>query len=306
MSGDIRIQKNVDLSRMHTLHGQAAASFFCKAKKREDFVEAVDFANKNNLDVLVLGGGSNIAFVNSTVNKLVIKNDYKKKEVVKDEEGYVEILVSSGYPVGRLINETVDAGYTGFEYHLGLPGTVGGALYMNSKWTKPKTYFGDNLISANLIDKNGSVRTVDRKYFQFSYDFSIIQKTGEILLDAVFRLKKAEDPIVLKKNSREALEYRKKTQPIGAATSGCFYQNLTKKDAEKLGFGQTESAGNLIDRAGLKGLRVGDFVVSSKHANFIINEGVGKPEDLKKLLEIISKKIKEKYNIKLKEEVRLV
>lgn len=306
MSDDVRIQKNIDLSRMHTLHGQAAASFFCKAKTQEDFAAAVNFAKKNNLGILVLGGGSNIAFVNNTVDKLVIKNDYKKKEIVKDEKDYVEILVSSGYPVGQLINETVDAGYAGFEYHLGLPGTVGGALYMNSKWTKPQTYFGDNLICASLIDKNGSVKTVDRKYFQFGYDFSIIQKTGEILLDAVFRLKKTENPIVLKKKSREALEYRKKTQPIGDATSGCFYQNLTKKDAGKLGFIQTESAGNLIDRAGLKGFQVGDFIVSSKHANFIINEGVGKPEDLKKLLEIISKKIKEKYNIRLKEEVRLV
>ena len=93
---------------------------------------------------------------------------------------------------------------------------------MNSKWTKPPTYFGDDLLYAYLIDEKAEVKKVGREYFQFAYDYSILQKTREIVLEGIFQLGKA-DPKILREKAAFALDYRKKTQPYGIASSGCFF-----------------------------------------------------------------------------------
>jgi len=123
---------------------------------------------------------------------------------------------------------------------------------------------------------------------------TILQNTKEILLEAVFLLKKA-DPQILKDRAEMAFEYRKKTQPMGEKTSGCFFRNVDGK-----------SAGQMIDQAGLKGFSVGDFFVSPIHANFIINSGSGQTKDLLKLIKIIKEKVKQKFGVKLEEEVIIV
>ena len=244
-----------------TLRTIAKAQYYLEAKSPDDLIEAKKISLAKKLPLTIIGGGSNIALIQEEIKGLVVKNAYIDKKVVEETADHVDLSVSSGYPVGLLVNETVDAGWSGFEYHKGLPGTVGGAIYMNAKWTRPVSYFGDRLISANLVDGNGKAKCVDRNYFQFAYDFSILQKTKEILIKAVFRLPK-EIPVVLRQRAEGALAYRQATQPIGVATSGCFFQNI-----------DGISAGYLIDKAGLKGYSVGGFYVSDKHANFIVNRG---------------------------------
>lgn len=287
------IKNNVDITRFTTFRIKSLAREFMEARTREDLIEAKKYSVKNEIPLLVIGGGSNTILL-SDFRGLVVRNLYMKTELIEDHGEVVDMVVSSGYPVSRLIAETTEKGYEGFEYHLGLPGTVGGAIYMNSKWTKPEIYFGDNLLSANIVDKDGSEKKVDKEYFHFAYDYSKLQDTGDLLLDAVFRLKK-NSPSVLKKRAKDALEYRKQTQPFGVATGGCIFQNI-----------DGQSAGELIDKAGLKGTREGAFVVSDIHANFVINEGDGAPNDLKKLLDRIKSSVKEKFGVDLKEEVRII
>ena len=290
----LNIQKNKDLVQFNTLRTSSVAEYFLEAKTREDLIEGKKFALKNKLPLFILAGGSNLAIVQEKIRGLVVKNNYLKLEVIKETDDYVNLLVSSGYPVSKLVSETVEKGYQGFEYHKGLPGTVGGAIYMNSKWTKPVSYFGENLLYAYLIDGRRPDKKVNKNYFQFAYDYSILQKTKEILLEAVFKLKKI-DPEILKKRSEFAFEYRKKTQPMGVKTSGCFFKNISGK-----------SAGQMIDQVGLKGFAVGDFFVSPVHANFIINRGNGKNKDLLKLIKIIKEKVKEKIGVELEEEVIII
>ncbi len=298
---DDRIQTDVDLFLHNTLRMKATAEKFLIAKNKEDLTEAVKYAQTHNIPYLVIGGGSNLALATKKVEGLVIRNLYMKSEVVAESGATADLKVSSGYPVTKLINENMDAGYEGLEYHLGLPGTVGGALYMNSKWTNPVCYFGDPLVSATLLSSKGEVKEVNRDYFNFAYDYSTIQKTGEIVLDAVFRLIK-EKPEIVEKRAKDAQEYRKKTQPHGVASSGCFFQNITKEEMKKIGV-DTQSAGNLIDKSGLKGYKLGSFIVSPDHANFVINQGEGNPEDLKKLLSIMKEKVKTEFGIELRHEV---
>ena len=290
----LKIEKNKELRQFNTLRINSVAEYFLEAKTREDLIKGKKFALENKLDLFILAGGSNLAIIKDKINGLVIKNNYKELKIVGETNKDVLLSISSGYPVSILVNETVNKGYQGFEYHKGLPGTVGGAIYMNSKWTKPISYFGDSLVTSYLVTELGEVKQVDRDYFKFDYDYSILQKTKEILLEAVFKLKKV-DPAILKEKSDRAFEYRKKTQPMGTKTSGCFFKNVDGK-----------SVGQMIDQVGLKGFSVGDFFISPVHANFIINRGNGQAKNLIKLVKIIKERVKEKFRVELEEEVIIV
>ncbi len=299
-----RIKKDFNISPYFTLKMQTKAEFYIEALSIDDWKEIVQFTSINKIPFFILGGGSNIAVLRNVIPGLVVRNRYMKKEIVQETEEYTDLLLSSGYPMSLVVKETTDAGLSGFEYHLGLPGTLGGAIFMNSKWTKPVSYVGDSLVEGTIMDREGNVRREKREYFSFAYDYSRLQDTREIFLEGVFRLRK-EDPDALKKRAQDSLAYRKETQPFGVATGGCFFQNISQEEKELHNL-PTTSAGYLIDHAGLKGHQEGAFVVSDKHANFVINTGQGKPEDLQKMLNLIKSTIKEKYGVDLKEEVQVV
>jgi UDP-N-acetylenolpyruvoylglucosamine reductase len=297
------IQHDVAVGQFFTMKLKATAASFCTAKTAEDLQEAVLYAHLRSLPIHILGGGSNTILDGSRIEGLVIKNMYHLFEVLEDEDDFADVRVSSGYPMTLMVQKTGELGFEGMEYQKGLPGTVGGAIYMNSKWTKPVSYVGDHLVSARLLGLDGTIKTVDRDYFEFAYDYSILQETQEIVLDMVFTFKKA-DPAVLKKRSEEAFAYRNSTQPIGVSTSGCVFQNVTEDEQEEHAL-PTRSAGYLIDQAGLKGYSKGGFTVSDVHANFIINSGSGKPEELHALINHIEKTVKKKFGITLEKEVRV-
>lgn len=292
--GKNRIKENFSLAPYLTLRTQPRAEYYFEAVSREDLIKAKKAAIELDLPFLMIGGGSNLAILVDILKGLVVRNRYIEKRIEEMDDTFGLLTVSGGYPVTKLARELAQAGYEGLEYHFGLPGTVGGALFMNSKWTKPLTYFGDTLVSALLLDPKGNEKKVDRNYFQFAYDTSILQSTKEIVVEATFRLKKS-DPSTLIQHTQFASEYRKRTQPHGVFCSGCFFQNV-----------DGQSAGKLIDQAGLKGKRLGQFHVSGQHANFIIHDGGGKPEDLKKLLELIKQTVKEKHGVELKQEVIVI
>ncbi|MBI3619641.1 UDP-N-acetylmuramate dehydrogenase [Candidatus Roizmanbacteria bacterium] len=296
-----RLKQNVDLAPYLTLKTRTTAAYYFEAKSRADLLIAASASRQAGLPLVILGGGSNLAIATDRLEKLIVKNFYQQKKIDEETSDYVILGVSSGYPVGRLVKETTGAGWAGFEYHLGLPGTVGGAIYMNSKWTRPESYFGGTLVAANIIDKTGRVKKVNRDYFRFAYDYSILQQTHEVVLEAVFKLAKAE-AADLQRKAQEALEYRKQTQPFGVFSSGCFFRNVSQADQVRLRL-PTASAGYLIDKAGLKGLAIGNFYVSEKHANFILNRGAGSPDDLKRIIGTIKSKVKDAFGLELNEEV---
>src|SRR3989338_2429726 len=291
--GKDRIKKNFNLSPYLTLRTETTAEYYLEAETRDDLINAKKTSLILKRPFFILGGGSNLAILKKKLTGLVVRNKYIDKKI-KKKNGNILLTISSGYPVSKLAKELADQGYEGLEYNYGLPGTIGGALYMNSKWIKPLSYTGDNLISANLVGKKGKIKVVDRSYFKFSYDQSILQKTKEILLEAVFKLKKTA-PQITKQHTDFAMKYRKQTQPFGVFTSGCFFKNINGK-----------SAGKLIDQTGLKGKRVGKFHVSDKHANFIIHDGNGNPADLEKLLQLIKAEVKKQFGVKLEEEVIVI
>jgi len=289
--GKERVRNNILLAPFTTFKIGGPAQFFFEALSDDDLVHAVKSSAKLKLPITILGGTSNVIISDAGIKGLVVINRNIYKTIVCEEDKVVYLKVSSGYSMTRLAKETAEDGLTGLEFHLGLPGTVGGALFMNSKWTNPVSYVGDTLTSAKLINPSGEIKIVNRDYFQFGYDQSILQKTKEIVIWAQFRLKKAKPQAVIEQG-KKAFLYRKQTQPFGVFSSGCFFRNADGR-----------SAGELIDKSGLKGFRIGGARVSDKHANFIINFNHASSDDIKKLISHIKREVYQKHNIKLQEEV---
>jgi UDP-N-acetylenolpyruvoylglucosamine reductase len=320
-----RIVAHKDITHYFTMRTVAKAEYYFEAETKEELIKAVAVAKEAGIPLFILGGGSNVAVIHDEIKGLVVRNLYQKIELLNQTSEYGEWLISSGYSVSRLAMETAKAGYEGLEYHFGLPGTLGGGIYMNSKWVGKKNlkstdemshistmqdtesfpkYMGDSLVSATLITRDSVIKEVRQSYFNFAYDYSILQETKEIFLEGVFRLKKMA-PEILVQRAKDAQEFRKYTQLVGVPTCGCMFQNISPKEREEKNL-PTQSAGYLIDKAGMMKTQIGEFVVSDKHANFITNTGKGKPDDLLKLMNLVKSRVKEKFGVELKEEVIII
>jgi UDP-N-acetylmuramate dehydrogenase len=296
-----KIKENFDLTPFSTLKIVSSARYYLELSSKQELLDFFKLVAEHRFKYFILGGGSNIAFTKDHYDMVFIRNRYIFKEVIEENNDFSLLKISSGYPISLIVKETIQEGLSGFEYHMGLPGSLGGAIYMNSKWTKPVSYIGDNLVSSEIITKKGVLKNVAASYFNFSYGYSALQDTKDFFLSGVFKLKK-EDPEVLKRIAEASLVYRKETQPYGVSTGGCFFKNIEEIDRLNNNL-PTSSAGYLIDKCGLKNYRVGNFVVSSKHANFIINEGAGHPKDLQKLIKYVKEQVKARFGVELKEEV---
>lgn len=306
-----QLKINQILSSYTTFKIGGPADYFVEVRTKEDMIKAVRTALSLKIPYFVLGGGSNILIADKGFRGLVIKNStnqitikgYKGQLVAGESTGEVYVEADSGVNFNQLVRFTIEEGLGGIEMHLGLPGTVGGAVYMNSKWGKTNNAIGDVIYQVNLIDDSGEVKPVGANYFNFSYDSSRIQKTGETVLSAIFKLNKA-DKDKLWESANETIMHRRETQPQGTKSAGCTFRNLSKAEAIMAATpNQTRSAGFLIDHAGLKGLSVGDAYISDVHANFIVNKGNAKADDVLKLIVLIKAKIHETYKVDLDLEI---
>ena len=198
----------------------------------------------------------------------------------------------------------MELGFSGFEGLYGLPGTLGGAIYQNSKWPKNNYQISDNLISIKHLDKNGILKQTNRQDLDFSYGYSSFQKNNHIILSAQFKFirKNTEE---IKKQSLRVMAYRRLSQPVGVLTAGCVFKNINEELQKKYNW-PTCSAGYFIDKSGLKNVRVNNLQISDVHANFFVNTKNASSKDYLELVSLIKNKVKENFAIDLKEEVRIV
>lgn len=306
-----RLKENEPLARYTTFKIGGSADLYYEAKTVEELTIVVSIARKNGIGVFVIGGGSNILISDNGVRGLVVKNSTNHiiirgaKGMIKRQQSQriVYVEVDSGVMINTLVRYTIEEGLQGLEMHLGLPGTVGGALYMNSKWTKPAGYVGDALYQATIVTPKGDVTVVPTSYFHFGYDQSSIQHTGDIVTKAVFALNR-DDPSVLWETANASIAYRRETQPQGVFSPGCTFKNMSKAQALSIPTpNHTTSAGFLLDNAGLKGYTVGDAQISPIHANFIINLGNATSQDVIAVIEYARKAVEQQFGVRLEEEI---
>lgn len=306
-----RIKLDEPMSRYTTFKIGGPADLFYEARTTGEFIDVVQVARKFSIPTFILGGGTNILIGDKGVRGLVIKNNTSRIAMrgVKGERkggtlkrlAYVE--VDSGVIFNKFVRYTVEEGLAGIEMHLGLPGTVGGAVYMNSKWTHPEGYVGDVIHQAEIFTPHNTLELVPRSYFQFGYDTSSIQTSGDIVTKVIFALV-VDEKKHLWDIANRSIAYRRETQPQGIMSAGCTFQNVSKAEALSHSLpNQTTSAGFLVDHAGLKGVAIGGAQISPVHANFIINTGRATASDVVQLIDRARSQVKKQFGVILKEEI---
>lgn len=270
------------------------ADFFVEVNNTDDIPKLIREARANNLPYFILGGGSNTVFHDEGFRGLIIKVVANNLEFKDDFEGGSFVIADPGVLTSQIAKESIDRGFTGIESLYGLPGTIGGAIFGNAE--AHKTSIGDFIESVILYDADtDSIREVGPEYFGFAYRHSALHKTSETVLKVVLKLKKIDSTDEIQKQKAiDALNFRKEHQPTGR-NNGSFFKNP-----------EGDSAGRLIDIAGLKGTKIGGAYISEKHGNFFMNDGTATTEDLVDLKTLAQRTVKEKFDINLQPEVRII
>lgn len=297
------LKANEPLSGHTTMKIGGPAQFFVKATETEEIRNLLILSKDEGIPLFILGGGSNVIFADSGYPGIVLKLDQAQYRTEK-KGTEVEVTFPSGYNSHLASVKMAEELLSGFEPLYGLPGTIGGAIYMNSKWPKDNFQTSDALSSVTYLDESGEVKRKTAPEIKFGYGYSKFQEHPWIILEAVFRFKPGDKNTIADKNSA-IMAYRRQTQPFGVSTAGCVFKNILEEEKERLSLPNT-SAGYLIDQCGLKNKQIGKVHVSPIHANFFVNLGGATAQDYLSLVELVREKVQVKFGLDLREEVQFV
>ena len=283
------VVENADLKKYTTYRAGGIAIAVIYPEDEYKLIKLMQFLKSNNIKHKILGRGSNLIFKNNNYDGVLIKLD--KFDNI-DIDG-VEVTAGAGVPLIKLSTRVSRMGYTGLEFATGIPGSVGGAVYMNAG--AYKSDIGYVLKSAKVITPNLEIKELTNYDLKFHYRTSFLQKNpGYICISATFILSKGNaDEIMQLIDDRR--KRRLESQPLEYPSAGSVFRNP-----------EGDFAGRLIEEIGFKGKSIGGAMVSEKHANFIINYNNATGSDIVSLIDEIKKEVKEKYNIELKVEQEIV
>lgn len=279
----MKIQENHLLAPHTTYQIGGPADYFVEAQSTEEVLEALDWAAELDLPVFVFGGGSNLLFDDAGFRGLVIR---MRAEDVKVEGE--RVMADAGVMMGRVVKAAAEAGLTGMEAWNGLPGTVGGAVTGNAGCFGVEAK--DVLESAVVWLPGEGMRDVPPEFFDYHYRSSRLKKEPGIVLSATFKLAKGETEKITAK-MREIARSRIQKQPPGSST-GSFFKNP-----------EGDSAGRLIEAAGLKGHVLGKAQISPHHANFFLNKGGATAAEILELADLAQKTVRDKFGVTMEREV---
>jgi UDP-N-acetylmuramate dehydrogenase len=254
----------------------------------EELRKAVRYAKRRNIPFFILGRGTNLIVKDKGIRGWVISltQGMKKAQIEEDV-----VMAEAGLSLQRLVQFTILKGLTGLEPFFGIPGTVGGGLAMNAgAWG---VELKDVLLSITLMKEDGEIAERPRSRLNFSYR-RLALPSSWIILKGRFQLKKGKKEEILER-VKSYSEMRKRTQPLDYPSAGSIFKNP-----------EEGPAGKWIEEVGLKGFRMGQAMVSDRHANFIINLGKATAEEVINLMEWMEKRIYEERGVSLEREVRVV
>ncbi len=295
------------MARHTTLKVGGPARWFWAAGDVEQLVQALDACARHEIPYLFVGHGSNLLMSDRGYDGLVIQNRCKGTQI--GEETYAE----SGVSFGSLFLQTARAGFSGLEWAIGIPGTVGGALVSNAG-----AYRGNigPLVRSVRVWADGRDQTVGPEWMEFSYRDSRLRRSDigrTVILSCRLRLTERGDPDEILAEAKVYQAQRRAKQPY-APSAGSFFKNVVDKDlAESLPTltpgmkaAGVVPAGYISEACGLKGVREGGAQVSEKHANFLINAGGATATDLRRLASRVKAVVHERFGVTLEEEVLYV
>jgi UDP-N-acetylmuramate dehydrogenase len=265
------------------------ADIFVEPASRKDIALLLEFAMANEQPLTVIGNGSNLLVSDNGLKGVVVKIGDALGRVRIVEE---KLIAEAGAKLGRVTAIAQAAGLGGLEFAVGIPASIGGAVTMNAGANGVS--IGDVVDSVTVMDHQGGQRMLSAADLDFGYRTSRLQRMEAVVVEVELRLA-ARDPLEIRRRSEEYLRRRRVTQPLDSPSAGSVFKNPPG-----------EAAGRLIELAGAKGMRVGDAVVSTKHANFIINAGNAKAADVLLLIDKIRTIVRDKFGIDLELEVKVI
>ncbi len=274
------------------------AQVYCEARSEEDVLAAVRWRREAELgrgDVLVLGGGANVLIDDRREYGLALAlgEVFRAIEVGEDDR---TARIEAGIRTPRLVREAASRGWEGFQFLAGIPGTLGGAVAMNAGVRELSTW--DVVLAAEGVTWEGERRTVTREEARPGYRRGGLP-AGFVVTAAICEIRPG-DPEAIHARARELSASRRQTQPLTYPSWGSTFRNPS--GASSTG----TTAGELIERAGLKGYRVGDAQISELHANFVVNRGAATAADALACIRKAYEEVRDRFGVRLEPEVRLV
>ncbi|HKO14742.1 MAG TPA: UDP-N-acetylmuramate dehydrogenase [Gemmatimonadaceae bacterium] len=296
-----RLQRDAVLAPYTTFQIGGPADLLFEPTTADQLAVAVLAARRLEVPYFVLGLGANILVGDLGFRGVVIRNIARHFEF-REEGDVCRLWTESGAVVKDVILESVRRGWAGFEHYVGIPSTIGGAVWQNLHFLSPapereRTMFIAEIFdSCEILTEEGERRTVGRDYVQFAYDDSVFHHRRDIVLAATFRLTRG-DPAVLHRVMQENLSWRGGKHPWldWHPSAGSVFKKI-----EGVG------AGRLIDQCGLKGFRIGDAQISHIHANILVNLGHATARDVRQLIALAQNTVQQRFGVHLEPEIGFV
>ncbi|MCI6932486.1 MAG: UDP-N-acetylmuramate dehydrogenase [Tenericutes bacterium] len=284
-----KIENDISLSTLTTYKTGGIAKLVVYPNNINNLKQMLKLIHKYNIKYFILGKGSNTLFSDKEFNGVIIKLDKLNNFKIKQTELYVE----SGMILSKLVQASVKNELTGLEFAIGIPGTIGGAIYMNAG------AYGNNMSnivkSVIVLNEKFQIKEIPLEELKFDYRYSIFQDNKNLICVAAnIKLEHGNHDEIASK-IKENLLKRKNSQPLEYPSAGSVFRNP-----------KGNYAGKIIEELGLKGKIIGGAEISTKHANFIINKNNASSSDILNLIKLVQKEVKDKYKIDLKLEQQLV
>jgi len=288
----IIFSKSFNLSNYTTIKVGGVAEYFAEPRNIGEFTDLIKWSNLNKQKCHIIGAGSNLLINNTFIKGLVICTKKMKSLNIEPSSGIIE--AEAGVMLPTLSNALAKNGLQGGEWAVGIPGTLGGAIYMNAG--TGNLSLAKNLISVKVINyKNYETLELEKKDINFEYRSSSFQSNDLKIISAKLHFEPNGNVEKLIKTTKNNLKLKTETQPYHLPSFGSVFKNPENSFAAKL-----------IEEIGLKGFKIGGAEISTMHSNFIINNSSASSKDIYELITVIQQKVLQKKGIYLKPEVRMI
>lgn len=301
------------MSKHTTFRLGGPADAYVVARTTQDVLDVLAWGKVQGVNIEVIGGGTNTLAAAQGVRGVVVQLATQTLSI----EG-TRMVCDAGVLSVVAARKSVEVGLTGFEWAVGLPGTIGGATYGNAGCYGAE--MKDSVVEVLAYEcATGEVKRYSNSECGFGYRESRFKHEPHVILQTTLELAVAKDVQASRDRLQEILASRKEHQPLGASSAGCAFKNFEFTSPDQIAIAQRSltipeaflvakriPAGWLIDQAGLKGKKIGGFSVSDKHANFLINDGTGTADDVLALMSFIKMRLRDDLGVQLQDEVQLL
>ena len=287
--GQENIFTDVSMSQHTSFKAGGNADLLLLPQNNQHIIDSIRILREYKVPYYIIGNGSNLLVLDGGIRGAVLKLDRGFDQLSSNKN---EVRAQAGTRLSSLVRYALSVGLTGLEFACGIPGSVGGGVYMNAGAYGNE--LKDFIKQATILDENMEIQVLNRTQMEFGYRTSLLQKTSGVLLDAVFQLDFG-DIAMAKEQIKMLNAQRREKQPLEYPSAGSTFQRPPG-----------HFAGTLIEQAGCKGMAVGGAQVSQKHAGFIVNTGGATAGDILALIEQVQERVEQFIGVHLAPEVRIL